>query len=144
MTGVVSGGARVAKRLAHDLGLPEYGIVNVAMYRDSYAKESLHIKAQPTMLPFDVNECRIPLVDDVLASGCTIHAAINKLFDYGRPATMELAVLVDCGGRRLPVTPDYIGERITPPADEPFALSEAGGSTAVRFTFTCESKSTRL
>ena len=62
--GIVSGGAWIARRLAHDLGLPEYGVVNVAMHRDDYAKKGLHAKAQPTTLPFDVNERRILLVDD--------------------------------------------------------------------------------
>ena len=140
MAGIVSGGAWIAKRLAHDLGLPDYGVVNVAMHRDDYAKKGLHAKAQPTTLPFDVNERRILLVDDVLASGRTIRAAINELFDYGRPAAVELAVLVDRGERQLPVAPDYIGERITLPPDESLVLSEAGEGASARFTFTRELK----
>ena len=140
VAGIVSGGAWIAKRLAHDLGLPDYGVVNVAMHRDDYAKKGLHAKAQPTTLPFDVNERRILLVDDVLASGRTIRAAINELFDYGRPAAVELAVLVDRGERQLPVAPDYIGERITLPPDESLVLSEAGEGASARFTFTRELK----
>jgi pyrimidine operon attenuation protein/uracil phosphoribosyltransferase len=137
VAGIVSGGAWIAKRLAHDLGLPEYGVVNVSMHRDDYAKKGLHAQAQPTTLPFDVADSRILLVDDVLASGRTIRAAINELFDYGRPAAVELAVLVD---RQLPVAPDYIGERITLPADESLVLSQAGEGASARFTFTREPK----
>lgn len=87
-----------------------------------------------------MNERRILLVDDVLASGRTIRAAINELFDYGRPAAVELAVLVDRGERQLPVAPDYIGERLTLPANESLVLSEAGEGAAARFTFTREPK----
>lgn len=89
VAGIVSGGAWIAARLAHDLGLREYGIVNVALHRDDYAKKGLHAQAQPTTLPFEVEERRILLVDDVLATGRTIRAAINELFDYGRPAAVE-------------------------------------------------------
>ncbi|XHO03781.1 Bifunctional protein PyrR [Ralstonia syzygii] len=135
-----AGGAWIAARLAHDLGLQEYGVVNVALHRDDYAKKGLHAQAQPTTLPFEVEERRILLVDDVLATGRTIRAAINELFDYGRPAAVELAVLVDRGERQLPIAPDYIGERITLAADESLVLRQDGEGASARFTFTREPK----
>ncbi|AOE88816.1 bifunctional pyr operon transcriptional regulator/uracil phosphoribosyltransferase PyrR [Ralstonia pseudosolanacearum] len=140
VAGIVSGGAWIAARLAHDLGLREYGIVNVALHRDDYAKKGLHAQAQPTTLPFEVEERRILLVDDVLATGRTIRAAINELFDYGRPAAVELAVLVDRGERQLPIAPDYIGERIALAADESLVLRQEGEGASARFTFTREPK----
>ena len=84
-------------------------MVNVALHRDDYAKKGLHSQASPTSLPFSVDKRRIVLVDDVLYTGRTIRAALNELYDYGRPASVELAVLADRGGRELPVAARFVG-----------------------------------
>ncbi|MBN3785185.1 bifunctional pyr operon transcriptional regulator/uracil phosphoribosyltransferase PyrR, partial [Burkholderia sp. Ac-20345] len=98
LAGIYSGGAWLAERLARDLGAPAFGVVNVALHHDDYAKKGLHSQASPTSLPFEVDSARIVLVDDVLYTGRTVRAALNELFDYGRPAAVELAVLADRGG----------------------------------------------
>ena len=102
---------RIAERLAADLGLAGHGVVNVAFHRDDYAKKGLHSRAQPTTLPFEVQDRNVLLIDDVLATGRTIRAAVNELFDYGRPARVVLAALVDRGGRELPIAADIVAER---------------------------------
>ncbi|WP_433704321.1 bifunctional pyr operon transcriptional regulator/uracil phosphoribosyltransferase PyrR [Paraburkholderia sacchari] len=109
IAGIHSGGAWLAERLAHDLGATQWGVVNVALHRDDYAKKGLHSQARPTALPFEVEGRRILLVDDVLHTGRTVRAALNELYDYGRPASVELAVLVDRGGRELPVAARFTG-----------------------------------
>ncbi|MCG5078767.1 bifunctional pyr operon transcriptional regulator/uracil phosphoribosyltransferase PyrR [Paraburkholderia tagetis] len=109
IAGIHSGGAWLAERLAHDLGAAQWGVVNVALHRDDYAKKGLHSQASPTALPFEVEGRRILLVDDVLHTGRTVRAALNELYDYGRPASVELAVLVDRGGRELPVAARFAG-----------------------------------
>jgi len=75
------------------------------------------------VLPFDVNEAEILLLDDVLYTGRTIRAVINELFDYGRPASIQLAVMVDRGGRQLPIQPDFAAARVTLPTDQSLALA---------------------
>ena len=103
LAGIASGGAWLAQRLQKDLGLAgEPGILSSAMHRDDFAQRGLAAGAQ-TSLPFDVNGADILLLDDVLYTGRTIRAVLNELFDYGRPASVELAVLADRGGRELPV-----------------------------------------
>src|SRR5580698_9357701 len=93
LAGIYSGGVWLAGRLAKDLNVSEFGVVNVALHRDDYAKKGLHSQASPTSLPFNVNNRKIVLVDDVLSSGRTVRAAVNELYDYGRPASVDLAVL---------------------------------------------------
>jgi pyrimidine operon attenuation protein/uracil phosphoribosyltransferase len=117
LAGIHSGGAWLAERLAQDLGAETFGVVNVALHRDDYAKKGLHIQARTTSLPFDVNDTRIVLIDDVLFTGRTIRAALNELYDYGRPAAVELAVLVDRGGRELPVAARFVGVNLEVPGD---------------------------
>ena len=103
LVGIVSGGQWLAERLQADLGLPgAAGAISSAMHRDDYAKRGLSASGQTT-LPFDINGADILLLDDVLYTGRTIRAVVNELFDYGRPARVRLAVLVDRGGRQLPV-----------------------------------------
>lgn len=135
IVGIHSGGAWVAQRLAHDLGAVECGVVNVALHRDDYAKKGLHSKASPTALPFGVEGRRILLVDDVLYTGRTVRAALNELYDYGRPAAVELAVLADRGGRELPVAARYVGGFVS--ADAGATLVLAHGDDG-RFTFHVE------
>ncbi|MGZ5270780.1 MAG: bifunctional pyr operon transcriptional regulator/uracil phosphoribosyltransferase PyrR, partial [Ramlibacter sp.] len=102
LVGITSGGAWLAQRLQRDLGLDgEAGVISSAMHRDDFAQRGLSGSAQ-TELPFDVDGAHIVLLDDVLYTGRTIRAVLNELFDYGRPASVKLAVLVDRGGRELP------------------------------------------
>lgn len=108
LVGIFSGGAWIAERLKSLLGLrEEVGLIDTSFYRDDFAEKGLHPQVRPTQIPFDVEGRRIILVDDVLYTGRTTRAAINELFDYGRPAAIELAVLADRGGRELPVAPTY-------------------------------------
>lgn len=125
LAGIHSGGAWLAERLARDLGASDWGVVNVALHRDDYAKKGLHTQAAPTSLPFDVNGRRILLVDDVLYTGRTVRAALNELYDYGRPASVELAVLADRGGRELPVAARFTGGAVDVPAGATLVLARA-------------------
>jgi pyrimidine operon attenuation protein/uracil phosphoribosyltransferase len=123
LLGTWSGGAWLAERLQKDLGLPgDAGVISSAMHRDDFARRGLAASAQ-TRLGFDVNDAHIILLDDVLYTGRTIRAVINELFDYGRPALVQLAVLVDRGGRELPVAADFAAAKLELPASESLALA---------------------
>ncbi|MGZ5202109.1 MAG: bifunctional pyr operon transcriptional regulator/uracil phosphoribosyltransferase PyrR [Telluria sp.] len=112
IVGIHSGGAWLAERLARDLDLQaRLGFIDVSFYRDDYAKKGLHPDVKPTHIPFSVDGATIVLVDDVLFTGRTTRAAINVLFDYGRPQRIMLAALADRGGRELPVAADFVGTR---------------------------------
>lgn len=103
LVGIRSGGAWIAERLQRDLRLGgEHGVISSALHRDDYSSRGL-ARAEPTRLPFEVEGRHILLIDDVLYTGRTIRAAINELYDFGRPASVTLAVLVDRGGRELPI-----------------------------------------
>lgn len=135
LVGITSGGAWLAERLQKDLGLPgEAGVISSAMHRDDYAQRGLSATAQ-TKLDFDVNGAHIVLLDDVLYTGRTIRAVLNELFDFGRPAAVQLAVLVDRGGRELPIQADYAAARVTLPEDQALALARDAGGL---FTFAVE------
>ncbi|CAG0993576.1 pyrimidine operon attenuation protein / uracil phosphoribosyltransferase [Burkholderiales bacterium] len=111
--GIYSGGAWLAERLAALVpGDHPVGFIDVSFYRDDYASKGLKAGARRSDLPFDVAGATIVLIDDVLYTGRSTRAAINELFDYGRPAAIELAVLVDRGGRELPIEPTYVGARV--------------------------------
>lgn len=128
LVGITSGGAWLAERLQRDLSLSEpHGVISSALHRDDYARRGMTAAAQ-TQIPFDVNNASIILLDDVLFTGRTIRAVINELFDFGRPATIKLAVLVDRGGRELPIQADVCAARVVLPATQSLALarSEAG------------------
>ncbi len=135
LVGITSGGAWLAERLQKDLGRAgEPGVISSAMHRDDYARRGLAAAAQ-TQLPFDVNGAQILLLDDVLYTGRTIRAVLNELFDYGRPAHVALAVLVDRGGRELPIQADYAAARVSLPEGQSLALArDADG----RFSFQVE------
>lgn len=136
LVGITSGGAWLAERLQRDLALEgEAGVISSAMHRDDFAKRGLAGAGQQTQLRFDVNEAHIILLDDVLYTGRTIRAVLNELFDYGRPASVKLAVLVDRGGRELPVCADYAAARVTLPATQSLALAR---DAAGRFSFQVE------
>ena len=135
LAGITSGGAWLAERLQKDLSLPgQPGIISSAMHRDDFAQRGLSSGGQ-TRLPFEVAGARIVLLDDVLYTGRTIRAAINEIFDYGRPASISLAVLVDRGGRELPVQADYAAARVALPAAQLLALAR---DDAGRFSFHVE------
>lgn len=123
LVGITSGGAWLVERLQEDLGLAgKAGVISSAMHRDDFAQRGLSSAAQ-TSLPFDVNGADILLLDDVLYTGRTLRAVINELFDYGRPAGVRLAVLVDRGGRQLPIQADYAAARVALPAASTLALA---------------------
>lgn len=108
LVGIHSGGAWVARRLHELLGLPgEIGLIDVSFYRDDFGEKGLHPQVKPTSIPFDVEARPLILVDDVLYTGRTTRAAVNELFDYGRPASIKLAVLADRGGRELPICAEF-------------------------------------
>lgn len=124
LVGVTSGGAWLAERLQHDLGLAgRPGVISSAMHRDDFARRGLAGSGQQTQLAFDVNDAHIVLLDDVLYTGRTLRAVLNELFDYGRPSRVQLAVLVDRGGRELPVEADFAAARVALPASQSLALA---------------------
>ena len=134
LVGVHSGGAWIAERLHQDLGLATpCGFLSSAFHRDDYGQRGLPAEMKATELPFEVNGADVVLVDDILFTGRTVRASLNEIFDYGRPARVELAVLLDRGGRELPVAADYCGAVHLLPRTSNFALSrEADGRLALR------------
>jgi pyrimidine operon attenuation protein/uracil phosphoribosyltransferase len=129
LAGIYSGGVWLATRLAKDLNVAQFGVVNVALHRDDYAKKGLHSQASPTSLPFEIDNAKILLIDDVLSSGRTVRAAVNELYDFGRPARIELAVLADRGGRELPVAARFTGGVVDVPADANLVLTQRDDGT---------------
>jgi len=126
IVGIHSGGAWLAERLAADLGLQQrLGFIDVSFYRDDYAKKGLHPDVKPTRIEFNVDGAAILLVDDVLFTGRTVRAAINVLFDYGRPQRIMLAALADRGGRELPVAADFVGSHAKLAPGESLTLSRS-------------------
>ena len=124
--GIYSGGAWLAERLAAMLpGNHPVGFIDVSFYRDDYARTGLKPNPRRTELPFDVAGATIVLVDDVLYTGRSVRAAVNELFDFGRPERIELAVLVDRGGRELPVEAAYVGARLAVARELSIVLSRA-------------------
>ncbi len=124
LVGVHTGGVWLAERLRVDLHIePEVGILDVSFYRDDFGQTGLSRGVRPSRIPFDVDGADILLVDDVLYTGRTVRAAMNELFDYGRPARIDLAVLIDRGGRELPISTALIGRTIEVPADVSVVLS---------------------
>ncbi len=108
--GIMTGGVWVARHVHEALGAGEpLGSLNIHFYRDDFTRVGLHPRVQPSALPCAVDDRHVVLVDDVLYTGRTIRAAMNEIFDYGRPASVTLAVLVDRGGRELPVQADVRG-----------------------------------
>jgi pyrimidine operon attenuation protein / uracil phosphoribosyltransferase len=130
LVGIYSGGAWIAERLAARLpGSHPLGFIDFSYYRDDYALSGLKPNTRRTALPFDVSGASIVLVDDVLYTGRSVRAAINELFDFGRPERIELAVLVDRGGRELPVEPTYTGARLAVARNLSIVLSRDPGGT---------------
>lgn len=136
LVGIYSGGAWLAERLAAELQLKDrLGFIDVSFYRDDYAEKGLHAEVKPTQIPFEVDGATIILVDDVLYTGRTTRAAINELFDYGRPAKIMLAALVDRGGRELPIAADFVADTITLSDDRQLVLKRADDG---RFSLTVD------
>ncbi len=113
MIGIKRGGAWIAKHLHQLLKIKEpLGELNIAFYRDDFSTLGMHPEVSPSNLPVDIDHKHIILVDDVLFTGRTIRAAMNEIFDYGRPASITLAVLIDRSGRELPIQADIVGKTI--------------------------------
>ena len=128
--GIRTGGVWVAQALLAALGRDDaLGILDVSFYRDDFTQNGLHPQVQPSELPFEIEGQHLVLIDDVLMSGRTIRAALNELFDYGRPASVRLAVLVDRGGRELPVQADFAAARVALPAAQSLALARGDSGT---------------
>ena len=136
LVGIWSGGAWLAERLQRDLALEgEPGVISSTLHRDDFGSRGLAGGADQTRLPFDVEGRPLVLVDDVLYTGRTVRAVLNELFDFGRPASVILAVLVDRGGRELPMHAAVSAARITLPRGQ--RLSLARGEDG-RFSFDIE------
>lgn len=120
LLGIANGGVILASRLVEQLkktGLkPGLGTIDISFHRDDIGRHPIPKEFAPTIIPHDVNGAAVILVDDVLHSGRTVKAALDELFDHGRPSGVELAVLVDRGGRKLPIAADYCG--LTLPAND--------------------------
>jgi pyrimidine operon attenuation protein / uracil phosphoribosyltransferase len=117
MIGLYTGGAWLAERLHKLLDMKSpLGLMDIAFYRDDYHAQGLHHDPKRTRIPFDVSGRDILLVDDVLYTGRTVRAAMNELFDYGRPASIALVVLADRGGRELPICAQHCGAKVDVPA----------------------------
>jgi pyrimidine operon attenuation protein/uracil phosphoribosyltransferase len=142
LAGLAMGGAWIAERLTADLGLPHYGVINVAFHRDDYAEKGITAlrtaSAMSTNLPFEVNGANIILIDDVLLTGRTVRAALNELFDFGRPAKVELMVLADRKNRELPISAVFIGEQVSIPENQILVLEK---DDAGKFSFQLEERS---
>ncbi len=125
IVGIHTGGVWLAERLHQDLRLSlPLGTLDVSFYRDDFGQIGLHPQIRPSDIPFKVEGSHIILVDDVLYTGRTIRAAINELFDYGRPASIRLAALIDRGGRELPIAAQYVGAVLDMPSDKMLALEK--------------------
>ena len=137
LVGVTSGGAWLVERLQHDLkrSLP-CGTISSSMHRDDFSQRGMSSGGQ-TVLPFDVTGADILLFDDVLYTGRTIRAVVNELFDYGRPQRVQLAVLVDRGGRELPIHAEFAAARLVLSASQSLALAR---SESGNFSFEVQSK----
>jgi pyrimidine operon attenuation protein/uracil phosphoribosyltransferase len=131
LVGIYTGGAWVAQQLHAALGLSTpLGLLAVTLHRDDFGRIGLHREVRASQIPFEVDGREVVLVDDVLHTGRTVRAALNELFDFGRPAAVRLAVLADRGGRELPVAADFCGTRLELPAAEELVLSNDGGKLA--------------
>jgi len=135
LVGIYTGGAWLAERLHAELGIVlPLGRLDISFYRDDFDKTGLHPQIKPTQIPFEVGGRHIILVDDVLYTGRTVRGAMNELFDYGRPASISLAVLIDRGGRELPVAARYTGTRLDVPSGHMLVLDrEENGKLRLKF-----------
>ena len=137
LVGIWSGGAWLAERLTADLKLERpFGTISSTLHRDDFGERGLGASEGTTSLPFEIDGAHVLLIDDVLNTGRTIRAVLNELFDFGRPASVELAVLVDRGGRELPIAAVFAAATLTLPATRRLSLAREPDG---RFTFAIES-----
>lgn len=125
LVGIHSGGVWLMRRVLETLkaDIP-FGTLDAALYRDDYAARGLKTNLKPSDIAFDVTDKHIILIDDIFYTGRTTRAAMNELFDYGRPASITLAVLINRGGAQLPITPNITGAEILLQADQNLQLSQ--------------------
>ncbi|VAW79612.1 Pyrimidine operon regulatory protein PyrR [hydrothermal vent metagenome] len=124
LIGIHTGGAWIAERLHSLLALSEpLGTLDISFYRDDFTRIGINPQVKPSQLPFSLDDRNIILVDDVLFTGRTIRAALNEIFDYGRPSCVVLAVLIDRGGRELPLQATVVGQQLSLQANEQVKLS---------------------
>ncbi|MGB5177785.1 MAG: bifunctional pyr operon transcriptional regulator/uracil phosphoribosyltransferase PyrR [Gammaproteobacteria bacterium] len=124
MVGIHTGGVWIAKQLHRQLNIEEpLGSLDISFYRDDFTRIGMNPVVQPSQLPFSIDERHIILVDDVLHTGRTIRAALNELFDYGRPASIMLATLIERGGRELPIQANVVGRHVKLSPGEHIKLS---------------------
>ncbi len=122
--GIRTGGVWVAQALLAELGRQEVlGTLDVSFSRDDFTRSGLHPQVRPSELPFEIDGQHLVLIDDVLMSGRTIRAALNELFDYGRPASVTLVCLLDLDARELPIRPDVVGTTLFLPAGQRVKLT---------------------
>ena len=122
LLGIANGGIELASRLASSLGI-QSGTLDISFHRDDIDRHPIPKEFSPTRIPFDVTGATVILVDDVLFSGRTVKAALDELFDHGRPAKVELVVLIDRAGRKLPVAADYNGLKLDVPASSKIVVT---------------------
>jgi len=119
LIGIRTGGVWLAAEISRRLGLGEpFGELDISFYRDDFSRIGLNPKVSPSSLPFDTEGRDVILIDDVIMSGRTIRAAMNEIFDYGRPASIILAALIDLGARELPIQPDVTGQKLLLPPNQ--------------------------
>ncbi len=124
IVGIHTGGVWIAQRLHQLLGIDEaLGELNIAFYRDDFSQIGMHPSVEPSNLPFDVDNRHVVLVDDILYTGRTVRAALNEIFDYGRPASVSLVVLIDRGEQELPFKADVAGTKMSLKAGEHVKLT---------------------
>ncbi len=124
LIGIHTGGVWIARRLRERLGLDTpLASLDISFYRDDFSRIGMHPQVRPSELPFNIDDRHLVLVDDVLYTGRTIRAALDEIFDYGRPASVLLAALVDRGGRELPIQADVVGLRLALAETEQIKLS---------------------
>jgi len=122
--GIHTGGSWLAEILHQRLAISEpCGSLDISFYRDDFSRIGLNPKVKASNLPQDISDRHILLIDDVLQTGRTIRAAMNEIFDYGRPASIHLCVLVERNGRELPIQADYCGMKINLSPDHQVKLS---------------------
>jgi len=125
LVGIHSGGVWILNRVLETLkkNIP-HGMLDAAMYRDDYAKRGLKNEPKPSNIAFDVTDKHIILIDDIFYTGRTTRAAMNEIFDYGRPASITLAVLINRGGAELPIAPNIVGAEILLKPNQNLQLSQ--------------------
>lgn len=122
--GIRTGGVWIAERMHQRLAISEpLGLLDISFYRDDFSQIGVHPKVKPSQLPPNVEGRDIILIDDVFYTGRTIRAALNEIFDFGRPNQVVLAVLIERNGRQIPLAPDCVGARITLDADQHIKLT---------------------